>query len=72
MARAGLDFAMILASLTTNPAEEFGESKRRGRISRGMDADLVLPDADPAQDVRAFTRVRYAIRHGEVIFSAER
>jgi hypothetical protein len=27
----------ILASLTTAPAERFGESNKRGRIAKGMD-----------------------------------
>jgi adenine deaminase len=69
MSRAGMNFQQILASLTTNPAERFGYSTHSGRIAKGMDADLVLLRADPAQDVRAFSKVRYTIRGGKVIYS---
>jgi imidazolonepropionase-like amidohydrolase len=69
MSRAGMSFQKILASLTTNPAERFGYSTHSGRIAKGMDADLVLLRADPAQDVRAFSKVRYTIRGGKVIYS---
>jgi imidazolonepropionase-like amidohydrolase len=69
MARAGMSFQQFLASLTTNPAQRFGYSTHGGRIAKGMDADLVLLGADPAQGVTAFSRVRYTIRDGKVIYS---
>jgi imidazolonepropionase-like amidohydrolase len=68
MFRAGMSFQQILASLTTNPAERFGFSGRSGRIAKGMDADLVVLSADPAQDVNAFSRVAFTIRLGKIIF----
>jgi imidazolonepropionase-like amidohydrolase len=67
MAQA-LDWRQILASLTTAPASRFGFAKRKGRIARGMDADLVLLSADPAQDPAAFAKVAYTIRGGRVIW----
>jgi imidazolonepropionase-like amidohydrolase len=69
MSRAGMSFEQILASLTTNPAERFGHSQHSGRIAKGMDADLVVLRADPAEDATAFSRVRYTIRDGKVIYS---
>src|SRR6185312_12706673 len=48
--RAGLTFPQILASLTTAPAERLGFAKTTARLANGMDADLVILDADPAQD----------------------
>lgn len=69
MARAGMSFRDILASLTTSPAARFGESRRKGRIAPGMDADLVLLAADPAGDAAAFSKVRHALRGGKVIYS---
>jgi hypothetical protein len=69
MSRAGMSFQQILASLTTNPAQRFGYSTRRGRIAAGMDGDLVVLRADPAQDATAFSKVRYTILGGKVIYS---
>ncbi|MFZ0797207.1 MAG: amidohydrolase family protein [Terriglobales bacterium] len=70
MSRAGMSMQQILASLTTNPAERFGYSRRSGRIAKGMDADLVVLDADPAKDVAAFSRVHQVIRRGKLIYAA--
>jgi imidazolonepropionase-like amidohydrolase len=69
MSRAGMTFQQILASLTTNPAQRFGDSTHSGRIAKGMDGDFVVLRADPAQDAIAFSKVRYTIRGGEVIYS---
>jgi imidazolonepropionase-like amidohydrolase len=69
MSRAGMSFQEILASLTTNPAQRFGYSTHSGRIAKGLDADLVVLRADPALDTSAFSKVRYTIRGGEVIYA---
>jgi imidazolonepropionase-like amidohydrolase len=69
MSGAGMSFRQILASLTTNPAQRFGYATRSGRIAKGMDGDLVILSADPAQDITAFSKVRYTIRDGKVIYS---
>jgi imidazolonepropionase-like amidohydrolase len=69
MAGAGLDWRQILAALTTAPSERFREEGRRGRIAPGMDADLVVLASDPANDVSAFARVRYAVRRGRLVYS---
>jgi imidazolonepropionase-like amidohydrolase len=60
----------VLASLTTNPAEYFKESLK-GRVEKGMDADFVVLEGDPAADVRNFAKVVYTVRAGKVIYSAE-
>jgi imidazolonepropionase-like amidohydrolase len=70
MSRAGMSFQQILASVTTSPAERFGYSKHSGRVEKGMDADLVVLTGDPQNDATAFSRVRYTVRRGEVIYSA--
>ncbi len=68
VARAGLDWRQILASLTTAPAGRFGEGKRKGRIAPGMEADLVLLGTDPAVDVMGYSNVQATIRSGRVIY----
>lgn len=70
MARAGMSFREVLASLTTAPAERFGESSRRGRVAAGLQADLALLADDPARDIRALASVRYTLRAGNVVWSA--
>jgi imidazolonepropionase-like amidohydrolase len=70
MAQSGMNARQILASLTTAPAEPFGDSGRVGRIAPGFAADLVVLDKDPSEDVRAFAAVRYTIRDGKVIYQA--
>jgi imidazolonepropionase-like amidohydrolase len=69
MSRAGMSFQQILASLTTNPAERLSDSNHSGRIAKGMDGDVVVLGADPAQDATSFAQVRYTIRDGKIIYS---
>jgi len=68
MSRAGMNFQQILASLTTNPVTRFGYSSHSGRIAKGMDADLVVLEGDPAEDVTAFSKVHQVIRGGQLIY----
>ncbi len=70
MAGAGLGWQQILASLTTQPAQRFGQARRKGRIAVGMDADLVVLSSDPAGKPTALADVRYTIRAGKVIYQA--
>jgi imidazolonepropionase-like amidohydrolase len=69
MAQAGMSPMQILASLTTAPAARWNEQQRRGRIAPGMDADIVVLEADPAKDVKHFARVKCAVRGGQLIYS---
>lgn len=68
LSQAGLSWNQILASLTTVPAKRFNESEKRGRIAPGLDADLVVLTADPAADVKSFSKVRYTLRAGRVVY----
>ena len=70
MSQAGMNFRQILASLTTEPAQRFGDSDHSGKIAPGIDADLVVLKGDPSMDVTAFSRVQYTIRRGKVIYSS--
>jgi imidazolonepropionase-like amidohydrolase len=72
MAKAGMTFRQILASLTTAPAERFGASKQLGRIGSGFAADLTILRNDPSKDIRAFAAVDYTIRDGRVIYRSSR
>ena len=64
--RAGLTPAQILEMLTTTPAARFARG-RTGRLSPGLAADIVVLNGDPWKDVRAFAKVRLAMREGRVL-----
>jgi imidazolonepropionase-like amidohydrolase len=68
MQQAGLSYARILAALTTAPAARFGAGTRTGRLAAGLDADVVIFDGNPAEDIRALGRVRATLRAGQVIY----
>ena len=70
MTEAGMSLRQILTSLTTAPAERFGESHRLGRIARGFLADIVVLDGDPAKDIKALAAVRHILRDGKFISSS--
>jgi imidazolonepropionase-like amidohydrolase len=57
----------VLASLTTNPSGFF-KASTKGRLAQGMDADLVILNADPAVDIRNLAKVAYTIRKGAIIY----
>jgi imidazolonepropionase-like amidohydrolase len=66
--QSGLNATDILRMLTTAPAERLGVSSHKGTIAVGKLADLVVLDADPANDVANFARVGATIRSGMVIY----
>jgi imidazolonepropionase-like amidohydrolase len=70
LAEAGLRFEQILAAVTTAPAERFGAWGRTGRLASGMDADLVVLEADPSREAGAFARVRITLRRGITLYEA--
>src|SRR5205085_11027043 len=51
LAKAGMTFPQILASLTTAPAERFGDAAKLGRIAPGLPADLTVIRTDPTKDI---------------------
>jgi len=65
-----LDWRQVLTALTVAPAQRFGYAALRGRLAPGMDADLVVLNADPAKDIAAFAQVRLTIRGGRILFDA--
>lgn len=70
MARAGMTFRDILASLTTTPASRFAPKSHAGTLSVGAAADIVALEGDPATDVHHFAKVRWTIRAGRILYDA--
>ena len=69
--QAGFGFREVLAMLTTAPAELFHLSQREGKVMPGMRGDLTILSEDPASgNPEAFTKVRYTIRGGKVIWQS--
>ncbi len=48
LGRAGLSFRQILTALATEPVSRSGGSVHSSRVAAGVDAELVVPDGDPA------------------------
>jgi len=67
MAKSGMTWRDILASLTTNPAAFF-KATDTGELVNGKAADLAVLSGDPASDVRNFSKVDYTIRGGKIIY----
>lgn len=68
---AGFTFRDVLAMLTTAPAELFHLEQHEGKVMPGMRGDLTVLSEDPASGKpEAFTKVRYTIREGTVIWQA--
>jgi Imidazolonepropionase and related amidohydrolases len=65
-----MDWRGVLAALTTAPAARLGRAGETGRVEPGAVADLVLLDADPAQDVTAFSRVGLVLKDGQTVYQA--
>ncbi|WP_052350969.1 amidohydrolase family protein [Myxococcus stipitatus] len=71
MKEAGMDFHRILASLTTEPAAQFHQAERFGRLAPGLDGDVVVVQGDPTREIEALSRVRLTLRQGHIVFQAE-
>ena len=68
MAQAGMTFPQVLASLTTAPAERFGDANKLGRLAPGLQADLAVFHQDPAINLGALAHVKYTLRAGKIIY----
>jgi imidazolonepropionase-like amidohydrolase len=68
LGRSGLDWKTVLAMLTTNPATRMGVSDSKGTLKPGKLADLTILDADPAEDMKNFSRVHAVVRSGRVVW----
>lgn len=63
LVQAGLSPVQALIAATAAPARSFGLDDR-GRIARGLRADLVLVDGDPTTDITATRAIRSIWKNG--------
>jgi imidazolonepropionase-like amidohydrolase len=68
MAKAGMTFSDILASLTTAPSRRFNRSQSNGTLAVGDPADVAVLDGDPSRDPGAFADVCLTIRAGRIVY----
>jgi imidazolonepropionase-like amidohydrolase len=60
----GFQPAEVIAMATTEAAEALGLSAVTGRLAPGYDADLIVVDGDPLDDIAALGRLRRVIARG--------
>lgn len=66
--REGLAMDKALEAITVNPAAICGLSERIGALRVGMDADIVVFDANPLE---VFTKTLFTIIDGEIVYRGE-
>lgn len=68
---AGLTPMEALVSATRGAARGIGIDGARGTIEVGKTADIVLTDANPADDIRNTRRIRYVIKDGRLVHQTQ-
>jgi imidazolonepropionase-like amidohydrolase/ABC-type multidrug transport system permease subunit len=64
---AGIPVTAALQAATVNAAKLLGATARIGAIRQGMDADLLLVDGNPLQEIAATERISLVVFKGERI-----
>ncbi|MEJ1238354.1 amidohydrolase family protein [Chryseolinea sp. T2] len=64
---AGIPNAQIVRALTTTPAILMGMEQQRGRVAKGMFADIIATEINPLDDINALKQVRFVMKEGSVI-----
>jgi imidazolonepropionase-like amidohydrolase len=69
--RAGIPPAVALQAATSNAARLLKLDDRVGSIRRGNDADLLIVDGNPLEDITATERISMVVFKGERIDRTE-
>jgi len=67
LVKAGLSPMQALQAATKNPVAFLGKGETQGTIEAGKNADLLLLDADPLEDIRNTRRIRAVILGGRLL-----
>jgi imidazolonepropionase-like amidohydrolase len=62
---AGIPKDVALQAATVNAAKLLREEKRIGAIRKGYDADLLMVDGNPLEDITATQRISLVVFQGE-------
>lgn len=60
-----------ITAATKGAAHAIGVDEERGTVAPGRVADLLIVDADPSVDIRSTRRIRYVIKDGRIVVSAQ-
>ncbi len=66
MVEAGMTPMQAIVAATTSAATLLGVDDRVGRLTPGMQADVIAVEGDPLRDVRALERVVFVMKAGRV------
>jgi len=69
--QAGIPPAVALQAATANAAKLLGAADKIGAIRPGLDADLLLVDGNPLEDIAATERISLVVFKGERLRRAE-
>ncbi len=65
MAEAGMSNMDVIRASTSVNAEALDVGHMTGTVERGKDADLIVVDSDPLQDIKALRKMTMVMRFGE-------
>jgi imidazolonepropionase-like amidohydrolase/ABC-type multidrug transport system permease subunit len=65
--KAGIPPEVALQAATYNAARLLGADQRIGRVRKGNDADLLIVEGNPLQDISALERISKVVFKGEVV-----
>lgn len=71
LVKAGLTPREALIAATSNPARLVGLADRAGKIAGGFQADLLILEANPLQDIANSRRIAAVVTHGDFLDRAE-
>jgi imidazolonepropionase-like amidohydrolase len=72
MADHGLSTYDAIVTATSGAAQLLGVEQRVGSIRPGLDADLLVVEGDPVEDLRALDRVRMVLQRGAIVRDDDR
>ncbi|MDG0794387.1 amidohydrolase family protein [Cohnella ginsengisoli] len=67
LVKSGLTPLQALQTATLNPAKYFGREEETGSVEEGMQADLVLLDKNPLEDIRNTTSISAVVLDGKLM-----
>lgn len=67
LVEAGMPAREVLSAATLENARILKEEESRGAVEAGLEADLVLLEADPLEDIRNTRRIRTVVRAGRAL-----